>query len=148
MIVDSEGGDYRMLEQHPLLLEDFRDLKTQSVEDFPAADEFVVELYDRVGAPGSALRFVDSKLGVKVEFPWWDNVDSAIRHWRVDDIPIGTVDEPYSEFDQCWRLVIWQRGDKVCIAAGTDEEEGTYDTWFSVDRESYIAAWRRLLNSL
>jgi hypothetical protein len=131
-----------------LSIEDFRDLASIDPAQFQAASGFSVELAARVGGAGTVLRLVDSTLDVAIEFPWWDVPERDLSSWILEDIPIGTPDQPYFDADQCWRIPIWQMGGVVYIASGSSNEEGLYDTLLSVADERYRAAWGDVIVSL
>jgi hypothetical protein len=131
-----------------LSIEDFRDLASIDSAQFQAALGFSVQLAARVGGAGTVLRLVDSALEVSIEFPWWDDPEGDLSTWTPEDIPIGTLDKPYFDTDQCWRILIWQMGGMVYIASGSSDEEGLYDTLLSVTSEKYRAAWGDVITSL
>lgn len=131
-----------------LSIEDFRDLASIDPVQFQEASGFSVELAARVGGAGTVLRLVDSTLDVAIEFPWWDDPEGDLGRWTLEDIPIGTLDEPYFDTDQCWRILIWQVGGVVYIASGSSDEEGLYGTFLSVAEERYRVAWGDVIASL
>jgi hypothetical protein len=131
-----------------LFIEDFRDLASIDLSQFRAAPAFSVEIVPRAGGAGRLLRLADASLGTAIDFPWWDSPDLELGRWTLDDIPLGTLEEPYSDADQCWRILVWQVNGVVYIAAGSADEEGLYDTFLSVPGEEYRAAWGGLISSL
>jgi hypothetical protein len=131
-----------------LSIEDFRDLASIGPAQFQAASDFSVKLAVRVDGAGTVLRLVGSSMNVTIEFPWWDDPEGDLSRWTLEDIPIGTLDEPYFDTDQCWRILIWQVGGVVYIASGGSDEEGLYDTFLSVAEEKYRAAWADVIVSL
>jgi hypothetical protein len=98
-----------------LSIEDFRDLASIDPAQFQAASGFSVQLAARVGGAGTVLRFGDSASDVAIEFSWWDDPEGDLSTWTPEDIPIGTLDNPYFDTDQCWRILIWQVGDIVKV---------------------------------
>jgi len=111
------------------------------LDNFPEARSFQIELYRDANGPGR-LRFRDDELGVRVEFPWWNDVDSDLRRWSLDDVPIGDSAEPFSDEDQEWRIVIWRSGARVYIMEG---DEDRFCTWITTSAGRYLDQWAVLL---
>lgn len=130
-----------------LTVEDFRELAAIDPSRFQAASNFSVELAPRAGGAGTVLRFVDSSLDVAIEFSWWDDPEDDLSRWELEDIPIGTPEEPYFDAEQGWRILIWQLGDTVYVASGGSDEEDTYDTFLSAAHEKYRSAWSDVIES-
>lgn len=40
-------------------------------------------------------------------FPAWENADRDLPHLNPLDIPIGSIDEPFEDFDDAWRITIY-----------------------------------------
>lgn len=75
---------------------------------------FQIEFFERCDS--LALRFVDRHNHVVANFPWWDDVDRDLRTWDMSDVPLGDVSSPYTDSEQCWRILIWWDTDRVYIA--------------------------------
>jgi hypothetical protein len=131
-----------------LTIEDFRDLASIDPAQFQASSSFTVDLAARLSGSGTVLRFVDPALDVVIEFSWWDNPEEDLSRWTLEDIPIGTLDQPYYDAEQCWQILIWRVGDVIYIASGGSDEEDLYDTFLSVAAERYRAAWGDVIASL
>jgi len=86
------------------------------------------------------LRLADTTLDVAIDFPWWDDPERNLGGWTLDDIPLGTLEEPYSDVDQCWRILVREANGVVNVASGTAGEEGLYDIFLSVPGREYRAA--------
>ena len=79
-----------------LFIEDFRDLASLDLTQLRAALAFSVELIPRIGGEGKMLRLADASLGAAIDFPWWDDPEQDLGEWELGDIPLGTIEEPYS----------------------------------------------------
>jgi len=130
-----------------LYIEDFRDLCSIDSAQFKKSHDFAVEIVPRTTGAGTVLRFVDTKLGIVIDFPWWDSPERDIGEWESGHVPLGTCDEPYFEEDQCWRILIWRQGDLVHIASGNEDENALYDMLLSLPVEKYTKAWAKLVAS-
>jgi len=77
-------------------------------------------------------------------FPAWDHADRDLRHFTLDDIPLGTEDEPFEDADEAWRIVILARGTDVFILEG-DSPNGPLSRRYRIPRDQYLAAWEELI---
>jgi hypothetical protein len=129
--------------------EDLRDLDLGS---FPRADEFVVEASDNGSSqdPWTELRYVVPSWDLTVNFPWWDKSTAEMREWGLQDIPLGSIESPYWDWDQGWRLLIWEAGEEVFIMEGDgtdrDDEPPIYERWFAVPGRLYRSAWQTAID--
>lgn len=131
------------MKQEPLFLEDYRLLSELNSADFPLAGAFEIEFFTDDTSQKRSLRYVDRHLGLSVEFPWWTDVDSDLRKWSLADVPRGTVEAPYSDFDQGWRVIIWQSGEAVFIMEG--DEDAMFHVRMRVPADVYLSRWRDAL---
>src|SRR5437764_1859022 len=102
---------------------------------------FRIEFFERCSS--TALRFIDGQGQQIAGFPWWDGVDSDLRTWSLDDIPLDDITQPYTDLDQCWRILIWRHADRVYIAEG-DDELMFHGLYLSMAGE-YTSAWTEAL---
>ncbi|MEC3974293.1 hypothetical protein [Amycolatopsis sp. H20-H5] len=118
------------LSHQELVAESNRDLFTQ-------AAGFEIEFFAR--GNNTALRFTDGHGRQIAGFPWWDDIYRDLQTWTLADVPLGDISRPYSDRDQCWRILIWQYADRVYIAEGSDESPFHSLRWVTVDE--YTSAW-------
>ena len=126
----SWGWSVRELSDQELVAENNRDL-------FTRVAGFEVELFQR--GSSTALRFTDGQGHQVAGFPWWDDVDQDLRGWTLEDIPLGDLRQPYTDLDQCWRILIWRHADRVYIAEGDGETLFHSLHWVTADE--YTSAW-------
>ncbi|MBB5855581.1 hypothetical protein ACFQ05_36270 [Amycolatopsis umgeniensis] len=112
---------------------------------FAKVDGFAVQLFQRANLPGHVLRFVDGGDAVLAEFSWWDHVEVTLRGWTLDDIPLGTPEEPFRDLDQCWLLLIWRDGDDVLIAETDVPGVPGFERQSRVPASDYFDAWKAAL---
>jgi hypothetical protein len=77
-------------------------------------------------------------------FPAWDHADRDLRHFILDDIPLGTEDEPFEDADEQWRIAIVTRGTEVFLLEG-DFPNGAFTRRYRIPRDEYLAAWEELI---
>lgn len=131
-----------------LTIEDFRELCSIDSAQFMVAPNFSVEIATRIVGAGTVLRFVDTSVGVVIDFPWWDNPERDISEWTPGYVPLGTCEEPYIDEDQCWRVLVWAVNDVAYIATGNAAEVALYDTFLTLPVAKYRKAWAELISSL
>lgn len=115
---------------------------------FSKVDGFAVRLFDRnLAGCGYGLRFADGDDNVLAEFSWWDNVEVTLRGWTLADIPLGTLETPFWDLDQCWVLLIWREGEDVLIAESDDDivPNPTFTRRSRVPAPDYLDAWSAAL---
>ncbi len=98
----------------------------------PAIDDFSIELRDR------RIEFVDGDGQRIAWFPAWECADRDLRHFIAADVPLGSMDSPYEDFDDDWRITIYEHEGFVYV---TENE-----TSFRVTRDAYLEAWARVLH--
>jgi hypothetical protein len=49
---------------------------------------------------GIHIKYYSRKFGILVDFPWWDHADKDIRQYNEENIPLGTLDSPYIDFEE------------------------------------------------
>ncbi|WP_379214571.1 hypothetical protein [Paenibacillus sp. GCM10012303] len=49
---------------------------------------------------GIHIKYFSRKFGILVDFPWWDHADKDIRQYNEENIPLGTLDSPYIDFEE------------------------------------------------
>jgi hypothetical protein len=79
-------------------------------------------------------------------FPAWENADRDLPHLNPQDIPIGTLEEPFEDFDDHWRITIYEDEGFVYVFEADHPQASTYPRSFRVPRDQYLMAWAMLLN--
>jgi len=101
--------------------------------------DFAVELIDR------HIAFTSG--GERIAwFPAWENADRDLPHLNPQDIPIGTIDEPFEDFDDTWRIVIYEDEGFVYVFEADHPQATTFPRSFRVPRDQYLLAWALLLD--
>jgi hypothetical protein len=121
-----------MSEQEPLVLDDYRDICTLNLDQFPRSESFAIQFED-----GTPIMVADS-LGLRLALPWWDRSDSERWARSEQGAPFGDPDNPFEEEEQDWRLVIWKSGETIYVLAG---DEDVSRVWFSVSAERCLSGW-------
>lgn len=121
-----------------------------AIDQFPIVQDFRLELRDCGGDLGWHIEFLSHDLGHLGGFPWWDHVDVALQRFSLENIPLGTLDEPYSDLDQGWQIVIFEANGFVHVLEnegvdGEDPSGCTFTTWFRVPRVQYVHEWTRVI---
>jgi len=101
--------------------------------------DFAVELIDR------HIEFMSS--GERLAwFPAWENADRDLPHLTPDDVPLGTIDEPYEDADEGWRISIYEDEGYVYIREADHPQATQFPRVFRVPGDQYMMAWMTLLN--
>jgi hypothetical protein len=127
---------------HPktLVLDEAVTLANLPPEVFRVVRDFGIHLRD-TGQSGVHISFASSSEGEIARFPWWDHADADLREMSDDDVPTGTVERPFDDVEQGWRILIWERQGHVFVMEGGGDRR-RYRRWFAVPRETYFSAWR------
>jgi hypothetical protein len=114
---------------------------------FPVEAGFAVELRE-AGEGGLHVHFVRSIGGpVLAQFPAWDHADRDLRHFTPYDVPIGSIDEPFDEADDSWRIKIFEHGGYVYVLQGDEPHAEEFATFFKVPRDQYLQAWAFVIDA-
>lgn len=131
-----------IVENDHLALDEELNLVDLPPELFRVVHDFEIHLRDTGGALGVHVGFVSRSEGDLARFPWWDHADADLREMADADIPTGTAERPFSDAEQGWTILIWEREGHVFVMEGDDNAVRRYRRWFAVPRESYFSAWR------
>jgi hypothetical protein len=126
------------------------ELDKLDLDAFPEMKNFVVEIKD-LESETTLWYFVPSS-DISVGFPWWNVRASEMRGWTLADVPSGSLQKPYCDYDLSYSLLIWEAGGHVYIMNGADSEEldepEIFEVWFRIPSELYRSAWKAALDSL
>jgi hypothetical protein len=117
----------------------------EQLDDVPVVHDFVVRLVDH-DEGGKHVEFASASRGRLAGFPAWEHADRDLRHFITADVPFGTVDEPYDDRDEEWRIVIYEDGGWVYVAEGDHPNASRFTSRFRVLRERYFGAWTALID--
>jgi len=111
----------------------------------PAVPDFSIELRELEDS-GKIVHYVSAAQGELAWFPGWEHADRDLRHFVASDVPLGTIDDPYNDQEEGWRIVIFENGGFVYILED-DRPKGTrFPRRFRVPRERYFWAWAAVIN--
>ena len=110
---------------------------------FPIVKDFSVEISE---SEDHHLTFNSAARGVIASFPAWEHADRDLRHFTPSDVPIGTIDEPYEDADDNWRLALFEHRGFVYVLEADDPNAQNYKRWFRVPTERYLQAWAALID--
>lgn len=105
----------------------------------PVADNFRVELLDR------HLELTSNNRRI-AWFPAWENADRDLRHFVPADVPLGTLDAPFEEEDEAWRIRIFEHAGWIYILEADSPRATEFPRQWRVRREQYLEAWARVIS--
>jgi hypothetical protein len=79
-------------------------------------------------------------------FPAWENADRDLKHFIAPDVPLGSIDVPFEDFDDEWRIAILEHEGFVYVLEADDPHAESFARRFRVSRDAYIRAWATLLH--
>ena len=112
---------------------------------FPTIADFTIELRESEET-GQHVYFVSPSRGELAGFPYWDNAERDMRHFVAEDVPMGSMIEPVDDADEDWQIVIFEHRGFVYVMEGTQPRTQSFDVWFRVPRDRYIAEWARVID--
>ncbi len=116
------------------------------LDTFPTVPDFAIAL-EESGDGGKHIAFTSGVDLHLAGFPAWDHADRDLRHFTPGDVPIGTMDEPYDEADEGWRMVIFERRGFVYILQGNAPDAREFPVFFRVPGARYVKAWAAIIDS-
>jgi hypothetical protein len=116
------------------------DYRAMDRDDLPTIDDFDVVVRDH------RIEFVDGDGERLARFPAWQHADRDLRHFGPDDVPLGSIDEPYEDFDEGWRITIFENAGFVHVFEADDPHHTDYPRAFRVPRDTYLEAWARVID--
>ena len=80
-------------------------------------------------------------------FPAWENADRDLKHFIASDVPLGSIDDPFDDRDEGWRIVIFEYAGFIFILED-DRPNGTrFPRRYRVPRDRYLVAWAAVINT-
>jgi hypothetical protein len=110
------------------------------LEAFPVVEDFLVEISE-------VLEFRSAEGGRLAGFPAWEHAERDLRHFDANDVPLGTIDEPFEDADEQWRMVIFEHRGHVYVLEGDSPHAEDFDVFFRVTRDRYFEAWAAVIDS-
>jgi hypothetical protein len=110
-----------------------------NLDAVPVADNFRVELLDR------HLELTSNNRRI-AWFPAWENADRDLRHFVPADVPLGTLDAPFEEDDEAWRIRIFEHAGWIYILEADSALATEFPRQWRVRREQYLEAWARVIS--
>jgi hypothetical protein len=117
----------------------------EDLADFPAVDDFTITLVE-TDASGQQIEYTSASRGRLAGFPAWEHVDRDLRHFIAEDVPLGTIDEPYDDRDEGWRIVIFQNDGWVYVAEGDHPRAAEFPRKFRVRTDHYVRVWAAIID--
>ena len=120
-------------------------LTAVDLDDFPLIGDFAIELRESEEF-GQHVHYISPTRGELSSFPYWDNVERDMRHFVAEDVPLGSIEEPVDDADADWQIVIFAHAGFVYVLEGAAPHTTTFDVWFRVPSDRYIAEWARVID--
>jgi hypothetical protein len=79
-------------------------------------------------------------------FPAWENADRDLKHFIASDVPLGSIDAPFEDSDDTWRIAVLEHEGFVYVLEADDPHAESFPRRFRVSRDAYIRAWAKLLH--
>jgi hypothetical protein len=115
------------------------------LDNVPTIDDFTIELRELEDC-GRIVHFTSAVDGELAWFPAWEHADRDLRHFVASDVPIGTLDNPYDDRDEGWRIIIFEHAGHVYVFED-DRPNGTrFPRRYRIPRVRYFMAWASLLH--
>jgi len=95
---------------------------------------------------GKIVHFVSAAKGELAWFPGWEHAERDLLHFTASEVPLGSIDDPFDDRDEGWRIVIFEDGGYVYIFED-DRPNGTrFPRRYRVPRDRYFFAWAAVIN--
>lgn len=109
------------------------------LQSFPTIDDFAVDVRAR-------LEFRSARKGTLASFPAWEHADRDLRHFDATDVPLGSIDDPFEDADERWRIVIFEHRGHVYVLEGKSPTTKDFPVYFRVPRDRYFEAWAAVID--
>ena len=126
-----------------LTLTDERELRDLSLDVFPVVEDFTVVVTED---DRRTIEFRSAAHGRLAGFPAWEYADRDLRHFTPSDVPLGTIDEPFDDRDEEWRLILFGHGGWIYVLEANDANATEFPRWFRVAAGRYVQAWAALID--
>ena len=120
-----------------------RELSTLDLDRFPEIHDFQMRLSGAKSLTDQHLQFISPTLGVLASFPWWDDANNSFFH-RPGFHLFGPIDDPFSDTDQGWQILIWKHQDYIYVMEGEEPNCRDFSVWFKVHESHFINQWHQL----
>ncbi|MCR8643124.1 hypothetical protein NV379_10680 [Paenibacillus sp. N1-5-1-14] len=66
-----------------------------------------------------------------MDFPWWDHADRDIKDFTIENIPLGSITDPYNDFEEGWQIIIYEKESFVYVLVGSSPSfSKKFYSWF------------------
>lgn len=127
----------------PLTITGTSDLRNLALDGFPVIDDFSVVVTED---EGRTIEYRSASLGRLAGFPAWESADRDLRHFTPSDVPLGTIDEPFDDRDEDWRMLLFGEGGWIYVLEGDSPTATEFPRWFRVATGRYVQAWAALID--
>jgi len=114
------------------------------LDTVPVVPDFAVELREMEDA-GKIVHFVSAAKGELAWFPGWEHAERDLLHFSASDVPLGSIDEPFDDRDEGWRIVIFEEGGYVYIFEDDRPNGERFPRRYRVPRDRYFVAWAAVM---
>lgn len=115
------------------------------LEQVGTIEDFAIELREMEDC-GKIVHFISASQGELAWFPAWEHADRDLRHFVASDVPLGTVDDPFEEEDEGWRIVIFEENGYVFILEDDRPQGERFPRRYRVPKNVYFFAWAAAIN--
>jgi hypothetical protein len=116
------------------------------LDEFPVVNDFSVTMREMPDT-GRHIEFSSGSRGPLAWFPAWDHADRDLRHFVASDVPMGTLDEPFDDADDGWRLMLFEHAGWVYVLEGDSPHAEEFPRFFRVKRDQYLEAWAFVIDA-
>ena len=127
----------------PLHIESPGDLRDLALDGFPVIDDFAVVVTED---ESRTIEFRSAEHGRLAGFPAWEYADRDLRHFTPSDVPLGTIEEPFEDRDEGWRILLFGGGGWIYVLEGDSPTATDFPRWFRVATGRYVQAWAALID--
>lgn len=127
-----------------IIVNDYENLKNVDLSEIPFASGFKIKLKESEHF-GVQLYFSDKNNNQLASFPWWDDVDTTIKEMTIDSIPLGTLNNPYSDLEQSWQILIFKKESEVYILESNEPNGKEFYFYCKVPLDEYKQEWKRII---
>lgn len=113
------------------------------LDSFPCVGDFAVTLSD---SGDRHIEFTSAKRGRLASFPAWEHADRDLRHFTAADVPLGSMNDPFEDADEGWRIAIFEHQKFVYVLEADDPNAEDFPHYFRVPRDRYLAAWAAVID--